>query len=66
MPRSIVFEFRYLEADARVIRSRQGETRPVRAHAPMNARLPVCAQRKEKKKKKEIEKEERTEGGIFL
>lgn len=32
----------------------------------MNARLPVCAQRKEKKKKKEIEKEERTEGGIFL
>lgn len=46
------FEFRYLGADVRAIRNRQGETRP---DPPINQRIPVfacmCAKRGKEKKK---------------
>lgn len=51
---SIEFEFRYLEADVRVIRSRQGNETSARGMHRPRVRL-LCA-RKEKKRKKGIKK----------
>lgn len=59
---STEFEFRYLEADVRVIRSRQGNETSARGMHRPTSTFVVCAQReKEKKRKKEIEKRKKGE-----
>lgn len=59
---STEFEFRYLEADVRVIRSRQGNETSARGMHRPTSTFAVCAQReKEKKRKKEIEKRKKGE-----
>lgn len=59
---STEFEFRYLEVDVRVIRSRQGNETSARGMHRPTSTFVVCAQReKEKKRKKEIEKRKKGE-----
>lgn len=59
---STEFEFRYLEADVRVIRSRQGNETSARGMHRPTSTFVVCAQReKEKKRNKEIEKRKKGE-----